>query len=198
MVVTGRGRWLALAVVLVGMGGAVTTFARGYVFVGSPSPAELEAMGGELLAWDADGSLMAFELGDRVILDKVVADRSPHLDFPSLPRWRTTGDWFSVPAAGSELVSAGVAPSDVGCRCFRRPSNGPVYVFGQLASDEVAFVDVQTEGSTDGSAWARHAVSGRGFIIADIDAAAGEAIRLRLVGADGSLLGEAIAVPASG
>lgn len=188
-------RWIALALALVVVGVAGTAFARFYAFVGAPSREEAEAtVVGELIAWDADEALAAFESDGRIFLDRVVIDRSPHLDFPSLPRWRRTGDWFSIPAPVTELVSAGIAPSRIGCGCHDRPFSGAVVVFGQVTSEAVAFIAVQGGGGV----WERHSVSGGGFIIWDVDAVAGRDLRLRLLRADGSQISEVLAVQADG
>lgn len=185
-------KWIAITTALVVV---AVVFARFYVFVGAPSLREAEAaVPGELIAWDADEALGVYESQGLVFVDRVIVDRSPHLDFPSLPRWRLTGDRFYVPATAADLASVGVAPLRIGCGCHERPFSGAVFVFGQVTSEEVAFLAHRT-GS---GAWERHSVDGRGFIISDVDAVAGRVIRLRLLRADGSQIGEVIAVQASG
>lgn len=191
--------WIALATVLLAV---VVMFARFYVFVGAPSFREAEAVvAGELIAWDADERLAVSRAHGLVFIDRVVVDRSPYLDFPMLPRWRQTGDSFYVPARAADLASAGIAPSRLGCgRCHDRSSSGAVIlsgaviVFGQVTSGEVAFLAHQTSSG----AWERHSVDGLGFIISDANVVAGGEIRLRLLRADGSQIGEAIAVQAGG
>jgi len=86
-------QWIAVALTLVAVAAAGTVFVCFFVFVGSPSRQEAEAtVPGELIAWDTDETLVAFELDGRIFIDRVEIDRSPHLDFSSLPRWRLTGD----------------------------------------------------------------------------------------------------------
>lgn len=181
-------RWIALLVV----GLAVVAFARYYVFVGPPSSAELAALPGELLAWDVDTSLMVFQMDRYTYIDRAIVDRSPHLTFPSLPRWRVTGDWFYIPIRATQLVSAGIAPHDIGCRCVRG-SDSPVHLFGAVTSNEVAFIALQVDG-----AWKRYPVSAPGFVIPNLDAVDRTEIRLRLLRQDGSLIDEIIAAQAAG
>jgi hypothetical protein len=183
-------RWMALLVV----GVAVIAFARYYVFVGPPSSAELaRAAPGTMLASDVDTSLVVFQQERRAYFDRVVVDRSPHLDFPSLPRWRVTGDWFYIPFSATQLVSAGIAPGNVGCWCARDGSETRVHLFGAVMSNEVAFIALQVDG-----AWKRYPVSAPGFIIKDVDAVDGEGIPLRLLRQDGSLIDEVTAARAGG
>ena len=148
---------------------------------------------GTMLAWDVDTSLVVFQIERRAYLDRVIVDRSPQLNFPSLPRWRVTGDWFSIPVRATQLVSAGIAPRNIGCWCAHEEPDSQVHVFGAVTSDEVVFIALQVDG-----AWKRYPVSAPGFIIQNLDAPDSAGIRLQLLRQDGSLIDEITAVEANG
>jgi len=154
---------------------------------------------GAVVAWDPESRLVVFEIGGRLTLDRLIIDRSPYLELPMPPRWRVTGDWFSVPASSPEAGRGGIAPGDVGCWCARAASVadwGVVHLFGRFPvalAGRVAQVALERPGEVPVEAIV---VGERGFLVVGVESPVGG--RVTLLDAAGRELGTIEVKPADG
>ncbi len=93
---------------------------------------------------------MVFRDGDRLFLDRLRRDWIA-IEFPPVPRWQLSGNWYSMPATDD--------PASVGVVACTPPCSKPTTLFGELNIPILA-VEVNYDGH-----WEPFPVGGRGFLI---------------------------------
>lgn len=122
----------------------------------SPVPTEAKAndivFGHDLLAYSTGdgGPRVVFRDRDRVFLDRLQRDWIS-IEFPPVPRWQLSGNWYSMPATDD--------PASIGVVACTSPCSTPTTLFGELNVPALA-IEVNYNGR-----WEPFPVGGRGFLI---------------------------------